>query len=134
MFLLIKFSWKIPVFSYLQWNQKYTLICIIRGLWLALDDNRWWRESISHMKKSLGTWWIHQGKRKISIFILFKFLGTVLYTKRRVRAYETIRWQRSNCCVIHDCWCTRVMWFYHSFIIIVKRFRPCVIIILSFPP
>jgi len=47
-------------------------------------------------------WWVRFGERKISIFILFTFYiswhGVLYTTIRRVRAYETIRWQRTLCC------------------------------------
>jgi len=44
-------------------------------------------------------WWVRCGERKISIFILFTFLGTVCCTRQGESACtKTIRWQRTLCC------------------------------------
>jgi len=85
----------------------YTPMCWMYDL---LDDNRGDDAAkVFRTRGPLGSpaciiilrWWVRRGERKISKFILFTFYISwhgVLYTTRRVRAYETIRWQRTHCC------------------------------------
>lgn len=87
----------------------YSVHTYVLEVWLARWQSQRWRgENISHAGTArvardiiIFRWWVHRGERKISKFILFTFYISwhgVLYTTRRVRAYETIRWQRTHRC------------------------------------